>query len=162
MNIPIKTTITSLIIVCFFYLPQMTIGQTIHYQYDDLNRLTEISYGGNLIIQYGYDELGNRISYAVENTITSINEEIELAELKVFPNPASETLSIEAEFMSPIERLSLIFYNSSGQVIYTQQAEVANSKFSAQVDISGFATGAYLLEVTSGQKKWSKRLIVQR
>lgn len=35
-------------------------AETIKYTYDDLNRLCAVQYENNLVIQYGYDEVGNR------------------------------------------------------------------------------------------------------
>jgi YD repeat-containing protein len=152
------------LIACFvsiFFCMNIT-AQTIHYQYDDLNRLTAVNYGDSLIIQYGYDELGNRISYILDNTITSIDEETYLAEIKAFPNPASEILSIEVEFTKVVEVLFLSLYNSAGQLVYNEKEEVRGGKFSTQIDLSRLATGAYLLEITAGQRKWSRGLTIQR
>lgn len=43
------------------------IGQIpIQYSYDLQNRLTQINYGDSLLINYSYDELGNRMSQAIE------------------------------------------------------------------------------------------------
>jgi YD repeat-containing protein len=43
-------------------------SETIYYSYDDLNRLTgviKVESNGGKVIEYGYDEIGNRLSKAL-------------------------------------------------------------------------------------------------
>ncbi len=40
--------------------PSVAYSQSVNYYYDDLNRLTRIQYGNGIIINYTYDDVGNR------------------------------------------------------------------------------------------------------
>lgn len=66
MDSRIKYLVIVIITIIIFYLPKNVVGQNIHYQYDDLNRLTKINYSDTLIIEYSYDELGNRLTNIIE------------------------------------------------------------------------------------------------
>lgn len=48
--------------VGFFLLPgSANVAQAVTYVYDELNRLTQITYDDGTVITYTYDEVGNRL-----------------------------------------------------------------------------------------------------
>ena len=53
-----KRTIT-IITLCLMALSGMA-QSTNTYEYDNLNRLTKVTYANGAVVQYTYDELGNR------------------------------------------------------------------------------------------------------
>jgi uncharacterized delta-60 repeat protein len=89
----------------------------------------------------------------------SINEctgiaENQTAAFNLYPNPATDQLNI---VFNSIEKKStkLTIYNHMGQVVYL--AEEANTgSHAAQIDISGFATGTYTLQIISGNEILNK------
>jgi YD repeat-containing protein len=50
-------------------VPTSLYASTVSYEYDTLNRLTQIAYAEGTIIQYSYDAAGNRTQKVVTNTI---------------------------------------------------------------------------------------------
>jgi hypothetical protein len=56
----IKIIVIIATMVVLFFLPVMiSNAQSVNYYYDDLNRLIRIDYG-NMVIDYTYDDVGNR------------------------------------------------------------------------------------------------------
>ena len=55
--------------VTLLLTPAYLSAATIIYEYDNLNRLTQIAYAEGTIIQYTYDAAGNRTQKVVTNTI---------------------------------------------------------------------------------------------
>ncbi len=58
---------TLLIFIILIY-PLTIFSQNISYQYDNLNRLTNVDYGNGTIISYTYDDVGNRIGLIIQSS----------------------------------------------------------------------------------------------
>ena len=52
-------------VLIFCLVASVSFGQSTKYTYDDLNRLTKVEYSNGTVIEYIYDEVGNRISEIV-------------------------------------------------------------------------------------------------
>ncbi|MFD2892165.1 T9SS type A sorting domain-containing protein [Flavobacterium chuncheonense] len=74
--------------------------------------------------------------------------------IRVYPNPANAVLNID--FIENID--SVAIYNALGQQVLFSQVAHNNS---TQVDISNLAQGAYIVEITSNDKKVSTKIIKQ-
>jgi hypothetical protein len=74
--------------------------------------------------------------------------------IRVYPNPAKAVLNID--FIENID--SVAIYNTLGQQVLFSQVAQNNS---TQVDISNLAQGAYIVEITSNDKKVNTRIIKQ-
>ena len=63
MNLRLKqyavTAVVCIAIACMTCITSFAASAT--YTYDDLNRLRSIEYGDGTVIQYSYDEVGNRV-----------------------------------------------------------------------------------------------------
>ncbi len=79
------------------------------------------------------------------------NDEMEIGQLKVFPNPASDFVVLESE--EPIT--SVLVYNYTGQVV---MKETINNK-SYKLDISSLKAGTYFLIMETGSKSVSRQIV---
>ena len=75
------------------------------------------------------------------------------AQVKVYPNPAKDRVTIEAEGMT-----SISVYNTLGQCVI--QSEVAESQ--TTIDLQNMSTGLYLLRIVTGEGSISKRIVIER
>ena len=48
--------------------PLSSFGYTINYTYDDAYRLTQVASDAGYVEQYSYDEVGNRLTFALSKT----------------------------------------------------------------------------------------------
>jgi len=53
---------------CFLLAVVSSFADSISYTYDDLNRLTKTQYGSGTVIEYTYDEVGNRLQKKITDT----------------------------------------------------------------------------------------------
>ncbi len=85
-------------------------------------------------------------------TTTGINQIVE-TDIHIYPNPGTGTLFIET---GDIAVTGVNMYNSMGQLVY-QSATLQNKT----IDVSGLATGMYVLEVRGSngavRRSWVKR-----
>lgn len=89
----------------------------------------------------------------VESQMLGIGENKSI-NLNIFPNPASEYLTIESDDL--MELCSI--YSYAGECIHSQQ--VNDTKLI--LDLSGYTVGIYLIDVLSGEKRYTAKVFVRR
>ena len=109
--------------------------------YDPINNELIAATYGRGIMTFNLNQAGISPEY-------SITDELAMMELLVYPNPSSQTLTIEAEGASiqPIEIISI-----SGQKVYTGQLSKTLS-----IDVSQWPKGVYLVKSNEGVRKFYK------
>lgn len=84
--------------------------------------------------------------YFINISPVGINEPNQANKVNVFPNPATDIVTIEFEENREIKRIKLI--NSAGQEILNE----SSFGFTHQVDVSSLANGNYIIEIISGDE----------
>lgn len=82
-----------------------------------------------------------------------VNKAFSAGHLTLYPNPASEAVTIE----QPTEGGQIEVLSITGQVIISQPAEGRVTR----LDVSNFKSGLYLVRVTNGNTIYSNRLLVR-
>ena len=63
--------------LAFIFASLQTFAQsTVKYEYDALNRLTQVTYGNGVTVSYTYDALGNRLSKKVTGSLVVISGDL--------------------------------------------------------------------------------------
>jgi hypothetical protein len=81
-------------------------------------------------------------------------QQVEKFGLSIFPNPASDMVTISHNHASVVD---LKVYNSIGTLVYSRN-KIGNKH---QIDVKSFAKGVYLLSFESESEKLVKKLIVK-
>lgn len=98
---------------------------------------------GNVVLSEGF------INPLGEDPTLNTNHKVLSEQIKVFPNPVSETLYISG--ITAID--NIIFYDSLGRLVYeTQNAN--------QVHVSKFNKGMYVLQVFSDGRTSTHKIII--
>lgn len=83
-------------------------------------------------------------------------------EMSVYPNPATETVNLDAVFKKDITSLHLEVINSEGKVLHTLDAKnVPGGNWSQQVDVRMLPAGTYFIRVISDQEVNTRALVVK-
>ncbi|TXK52795.1 S8 family serine peptidase [Pontibacter qinzhouensis] len=82
-------------------------------------------------------------------------------ELLVSPNPSTGRFRLELE-TAQAEDITFEVTDMVGHLLYTGKVEQRNGQFEGFVDLSGKASGVYLLRVQHGSRHYSRKLVVQR
>jgi hypothetical protein len=93
------------------------------------------------------------LSGNVPTTICSaslVNNDL-LAELKLFPNPSSEFVSIE--YGANVEAEEIQVLNSQGQIIYSSKTDFAT------INTSSFSSGVYLVQLMTSSSKIIRKFL---
>ncbi len=78
------------------------------------------------------------------------------ADVVLYPNPASGTVFVYPPFTVPEMKIDV--YTLSGQRMTSDNLTESPYK----PDVSGLADGVYILQISSGNKKWVKKLVIRK
>ena len=88
------------------------------------------------------------------------DEELELDNLSFFPNPSSNG-TLKVRFTVPDEdELNIKIFNLEGKEVYSRYFERFGGTYSETIDLSDQSEGMYLLEITQGKKRLTKKIII--
>ncbi len=105
---------------------------------------------------YSYD-----IGYAYDSSVvtnTSDNIRIENENIKIYPNPVSETLFIEFGPLYNNNKSRLVIRNVAGQLVY--DFIISSSCNSLQINTQGWQNGVYILTLINSVSITSVKIIV--
>lgn len=94
--------------------------------------------------------------YLVINDLTTGISKTESENLEIYPQPASNLITIKATELSGSD-LEIAVYSISGQQVCTRSASVVNGE--ALLDISFLEPGMYLLHINSGTRLFISRMV---
>jgi hypothetical protein len=83
-----------------------------------------------------------------------------LKEFSVYPNPTTGLLTLTLETIDENRPLQLKVYSLIGQEMYTETVLPFNGVQKVQLDLTKFAKGIYMVEVSNGDKSRIKRVSV--
>lgn len=86
---------------------------------------------------------------------TDVNE-ISQSDITISPNPVANEFKIDG--LNDGTVFSIQIYSMIGQLIYQNNQPIA----SEPIDMSTFDNGIYLLNITQGPQKITKKIVVQR
>jgi ELWxxDGT repeat protein len=91
------------------------------------------------------------------NSVTTGESEFQLSkeELHTYPNPSDGHFQLNITNIQSTATVEI--YNTTGQKVFTTTTD----KPQTEIDISGFATGIYLVKVSDGSKIYTTKIIVQ-
>ena len=119
-------------------------AQTTRYSYDNLNRLTRVTYANGTIVTYNYDANGNRISEIITGG-TGIMQINDFGEVSLYPNPVKNNLLLKA----PSEKSVIKIYSLQGSLLKTVPAYRSHE----QIDVSTLQSGVYLVKISGSDGK---------
>lgn len=92
-------------------------------------------------------------------TVILSNEEFELDNFSLYPNPSKGEFSLSFNSTSG-ENIDLNVYDISGRLIHTKNYN-ATSTFNENISLKNVSTGMYLITVTDQEKTVTKKLIIE-
>ncbi|MDA3866985.1 MAG: T9SS type A sorting domain-containing protein, partial [Salinivirgaceae bacterium] len=109
-------------------------------------------------------QLGNDTVYAaapVDQTLTVTQatgiKETELAKFNMYPNPATDILTIDIENISYSENIEISIIDLNGKIVYSENIENSNCK----INISDYTAGLYFVELKTPGNIHKRKLIIE-
>lgn len=115
-------------------------------------------------IQYEFENANGCISYTdlvvqVYNC-TGIEDIASLGDVSVYPNPTTGMLYVSLNNFIGKE-LKFELFNMQGQLLIDQNMVDPTSNMTKQLDLSGFAEGVYMVKISSADKTFVTRVVLQ-
>ena len=116
-----------------------------------------------LYIADGYiDDTGElndwSLEICVETTLSNGESDITANDISVYPNPSSGVFNVEINSLNSLD-IEISIYNLLGSIVFENNFD--NSfNFNEAIDLSSVKSGVYLMNVTIGNKKVTKRIII--
>ena len=100
-----------------------------------------------------------RMNMGTPWTTSNISETAFEGRLEVYPNPTNNHITIDLSNTTS-DDYSISFSNILGEEVYSYQAFV-NGTFKKNVDLSSFAKGVYLLNISNSSSSVTERIVVE-
>jgi len=103
---------------------------------------------------------GQFLNYSMEicsAPVLSVSES-EIKSFTMFPNPSSGLVTIS---LNTSKNVKVSLYDARGRKVYAQFYNNNADVFTKEIDVSGIASGVYLLNVDDGETRATKRLVIQ-
>ena len=110
-----------------------------------------------------WDDTWENVPFAFVLTFDAASgvEEERLAQsVSMSPNPASDVLNLDLNFEKSTDLTVRIFNNIGKSVFYQKMPDVLRG--AQTLDLSGFNAGMYIVEISNGQTKTNKKLVISR
>ena len=117
---------------------------------------------GTHTITYTYTDGNNCENSADRDAVVDVCESVEVAEentLKLFPNPASNELTLQ---ISETGTYSIKMVNTVGKVVMSQSNLTVNGQYNETIDISAYADGVYFIMINDGTENIVSKLIIRK
>lgn len=116
---------------------------------------------GIKVVTLSVDEPTSTIDFEVnEEYVTRIEDVLNGASLKVFPNPVTETLNVQVEIRKSV-KLNVSVINLLGETIISNTQQLNEGVQTMGINLSNLPQGIYFLNLGDGQEILSQKIMKQ-
>jgi len=106
-------------------------------------------------------ELYNASPYCSESTSMAGKVADERENFRLYPNPSNGKLTLTLGLLSDVHDVSYKLVDTRGRVLNKSIVHVGASKAVLEVDYSHVSKGTYFLQISAGQERTVKRVVIQ-
>ena len=107
------------------------------------------------------DNLNIQGSSTISNPILAIEPGTEIKDLIVSPNPTSGRLLVQMPLLADGNKeVNIVFSDMMGKLILSIKYQVTGDMFKEELELSALAQGTYLLQVQTGDKLISRKIVL--
>lgn len=110
------------------------------------------------------DELAKGWGWAIDNLriqslITGLKNVLDNQDIRIYPNPSSGVITINANFREPVENGRITIMNLMGKTIFSKPITSRQTSVNEEIDMSGAPDGIYLVSIEVPQGKLIRKII---
>ena len=107
------------------------------------------------------DNLNIQGSSTISNPILAIEPGTKIRDLQVSPNPTSGRLLVQMPLLADGNKeVNIVFSDMMGKLIFSKKYQVTGDMFKEELELSALAQGTYLLQVQTGDKLISRKIVL--
>ncbi|MEX2590397.1 MAG: T9SS type A sorting domain-containing protein [Chitinophagales bacterium] len=125
---------------------------------DGMFEMVTGNYRGGLSFYSQTDSI--QVPDSIINSIQPLKDDLK-GSLKLFPNPANNLVNVEWNLPDKEtgSNAQLQIFDSQGKAIYNSSISIVDSNGRHQIDISSYSSGLYLIQVSTGNKRITEKLL---
>jgi len=127
----------------------------------DTNKSIIISQSGNYYVQITDSNGCHERSAQFYSIPIGINNVDDNHSLVIFPNPNTGLFNVELTGLVNEQPMSVKIYNAFGQYILDRTQMPIGNEYNAQLDLSQFAKGIYLLQIQQGNWETIRKIVLE-
>lgn len=105
------------------------------------------------------------LDYTVTIEVTqslSVSKQLPVDSWQLFPNPASETISLSARIGVPVEAAQLVVMNQVGKILWVKEVTLANQReLRERIPMQDYSPGVYWIQFLSDEGVYYEKVILQ-
>jgi hypothetical protein len=133
-------------------------GQT-HYGWVRLRVDVTPAHASLIVRDYAYNSIPNQLILAGQTVAAGINENSFATSINLFPNPASNQLTINNGKLT-IKNVEI--YDLTSREVYTENHYTLNANSEIKIDVSKFPAGIYVVQIQTADFSVTKKLVVEK
>lgn len=115
------------------------------------------AFGPNVTLEASFlTGIAGKYYFGTTSTLSVVENQFDL--FSALPNPTSDILNIS---LSSDDNVKVSLYDIRGRLVYNELFNNNSTTFNRQIDFSEVASGIYMLNVESGAKKATKKIVIQ-
>lgn len=163
-NFTIQVIIKNIVIICSVFFSIHLNAQerlSMEMKYDKTGQLIFENMEGYYYSSFFYDKTGNRQRKVSFSQISGIStKEEQTSNIHVYPNPVAENLRLEFT-LQETGTIHISIFSVDGKKLSSERIVVHEKSGSYTLDLSGYASGTYLLELKGESFNHSGVIVVK-
>lgn len=138
----------------------ITDGQAINYTFNYTVPAGSLGYNMKAIVVL-IDQATGEIANAVEVPFSAlgVNENIETMNLNVYPNPATENLTLN--FTAEKNNYTITLTDLAGRTVYSNELSNVSGEQSLTIPVNEFKAGTYLVTVANNNSSFTQQVVIK-
>lgn len=125
--------------------------------------LSSLGSPANAIFRFTFvsDDSANQEGIFIDNFViqgTLGTNENSFEQFAVYPNPSNGKFNV---VLSASDKVNIGIYDLRGRSVYNKSFESNGTVFNKEIDLNSLSSGVYILNVSSGDKKEAKRIVIE-
>ena len=138
---------------------KLIVGTYTYYGWLRMQITVNLNAASGIIKDYAYNSIPDQLILAGQTIATGIIENSFASSIKLFPNPASNQLTIDK---GKLKIESVTIYDLTGREVYSENHQTPNSNPEISIDVSKFPAGVYAVQIQTADFIETKKLIVKK
>ncbi len=136
---------------------KLIVGTYTYYGWLRMQITVDPLYASGIIKDYAYNSIPNQPILAGQTSVTGITENISASSISLYPNPATNHLTIELPNVK--EKVEVTINDITGKKMYTTSSEETHK---IEVNTHGFNEGIYFVQIQTAGFIGTKKLVVEK
>ena len=97
----------------------------------------------------------------IVNFVLGVNSSFEVSTLTMYPNPATDQITIDVTNFSALDVINVTIVDITGKIVMVEKLEGLGNSFNETYDVSSFATGTYFVQFEANGEVVTRQFVIK-